>query len=419
MLGTPKKPRTPPLDSSRSALEFLHRLLVLPAEEQTNLEGVLKGLSAAFAATAAGLATFPEGVPLCAHPARMDDCGLPMEDLLSLLNHQSAIDNPQSKSGALTVSRRSGGSCLFTLMGTPERGGWLLWLEDDNRTHWNESEAALLVLAGQILAHRLMREESPAPWVVQLERGSRRQRMEAAAHIVRRLAHDFGNFLTGILGFSQLSLAHQAASSAPLRDYLTEIHRSAQTGAHYIDQLRLFARRQARRSHAEQGNEERGNLAHVLAEVRSEWRDDVQLTLHLPVDLPAVAVDSEALRQVLAVILDNAREAIAGAGVIDISARMVQVNAWQACKLFGYVRPGPHLEIRIADNGSGLTPEAQRQLFAEPFFSTKPRKRGFGLAMAYGILSAYRGGLELLSRPEGGTIARLIVPVAPRANVVG
>jgi len=118
----------------------------------------------------------------------------------------------------------------------------------------------------------------------------------------------------------------------------------------------------------------------------------------------------------LAILLDNACEAISGAGVIDVSARRVQVNAWQAGKLFGDVQPGPHLEIRVADNGSGLTPEAQRQLFAEPFFSTKPRKRGLGLAMAYGILSAHRSGLELLPRPEGGTIARLVVPTAPGAT---
>ncbi len=80
--------------------------------------------------------------------------------------------------------------------------------------------------------------------------------------------------------------------------------------------------------------------------------------------------------------------------------------------MFGDVRPGDTSEITVADTGSGLTPEAQRQLFLEPFFSTKPRKRGFGLAIAYGILTAHRGGLELLPRPESGTIARVVLPVS-------
>ncbi len=262
-------------------------------------------------------------------------------------------------------------------------------------------------------------EESPA-WAVQLDRAVRRQQMQAAAQIVRRLAHDFGNVLTGILGFSELALSDKDASRSPLHEYLSEIHRAAQNGAQYTNQLRLFARRQANCYRC-------SSLARVLAELSEKWREtsgeksvpssqahraDVQLRLHLPNDLPAVAMEPEPLRQVLTIVLDNAHEAIMCAGVIDVSAQTVQLSAEEAAELIGDVRPGEHLEICVADNGVGLTPEAQRQLFAESFFSTKSRKRGFGLAMAYGILSAYRGGLELAPRLEGGTIARLIVPIA-------
>jgi CheY-like chemotaxis protein len=162
----------------------------------------------------------------------------------------------------------------------------------------------------------------------------------------------------------------------------------------------------------------------VLAEEEKRLRPlldaSMQFKVHVPGDVPDVAIEAEPLRQALSIVLDNSREAITGPGNIDVSAQTVQVNAWQAREFIGDVHPGTHLEIRVSDSGSGLTPEAQRQLFAEPFFSTKPRKRGFGLAMAYGILSAHRGGLELVRRPEGGTIARLIVPAAevsvPRAS---
>ena len=420
MIGTPTSLETPLLDSNQAALELIHRLLILPAEEQANLDELLEELSAAFTATAAGLATFPECVPLCVHPAPIDDSKSMIEDLKSWLNQQFAARNAQSTGGTLTVPRRAGGSCLLTLLGTPERGGWLLWLEDDGRTVWSACEAGLLVMAGQALMYRWARDERTTPWSVQLDRGIRRQRMEAAAQIVRRLAHDFGNILTGILGFSELALADKDASRSPLHEYLNEVLRGAQSGAQYTNQLRLFGRRQANSTRC-------CNLAKVLTELSDKGRatggenteqsalgscPDVQLKLHLPDDPPDIAVDAESLRQVLTIVLDNAREAMVSAGVIDVSARTVQVNAGQAGALFGDVRPGKHLEIRIADNGAGLPPEVQRQLFAEPFFSTKSRKRGFGLAMAYGILSAHRGGLELLPRLEGGTIARLIVPVA-------
>ncbi len=424
MIGTPTSLETPLLDSNRSALEFIHRLLILPAEEQANLDELLEELSAAFTATAAGLATFPECVPLCLHADTVDDSKSMIDDLKSWLNQQFAINNLQSTGRALIVPRRAGGSCLLTLLGTPERGGWLLWLEDNSRTVWSKCEAALLGMAGQALMCHLTRDEKPTPWAVQLDRGIRRQRMEAAAQIVRRLAHDFGNILTGILGFSELALTDKDSSRSPLHEYLSEVLRGAQSGAQYTNQLRLFGRRQA--------NSNRScNLAKVLTELSDKWRTmegekieqsaiasraEVQLKLHLPNELPDVAVETEALRQVLIIVLDNAREAIVNAGVIDVSARTVQVNAGEASALFGDVQPGKHLEIRVADNGAGLPPEVQRQLFAEPFFSTKSRKRGFGLAMAYGILSAYRGGLELLPRLEGGTIARLVLPVAAVAG---
>jgi signal transduction histidine kinase len=407
MLDTPTGLQKPPLDSSRSALDLVHRLLILPSEEHTKLDGLLDELTTAFGATTAGLATFPEGAPLCYQSSSPG--GSRNEAFPPWRDQPDVIERLPHTHTALTLARDAGGSCLLTLLGTLEHGSWVLWLEAEDRSPWSDSEAALLQMVGQALSHRLVRDETPTPWAVQLDRSIRRQRMDAAARVVRRLSHDFGNILTGILGFSELALAHPAASDSPLYDFLSEVHRGAQSGTQYTDQLRLFARRQTAITRS-------SSLASVLAEFSREWRTaapvDFRLELNLPDDLPPIAVEAASLRQVLAVVLENAREAIVGAGVIDVSAQSIQLDAGEASKLIGDVRPGTHLEIRIADRGNGLTPEARRQLFAEPFFSTKPRKRGFGLATAYGILSAHRGGMELLSRPEGGTIARLVVPVA-------
>lgn len=248
-----------------------------------------------------------------------------------------------------------------------------------------------------------------AHWAARLDHVLRQQRLEAATRVVRRLAHDFGNVLTGILGFSELALGLPLAADSPLKAYITEVHRSAQNGASYTNQLRLFARRQsyANRSCV---------LAAVLSEEEKRLRSaagiELNLRIEVPADLPAAAVDAEHLRPVLAVLLDNARDAVGGIGNITVSARLVQLDEEQSRTLFGEVRPGAHLEITVTDSGRGLTPDAERQLFAEPFFSTKARKGGFGLATAYGILAAHRGGIELHNRPEGGACARIVVPAA-------
>jgi signal transduction histidine kinase/CheY-like chemotaxis protein len=407
MPDTLTAPVAPLLHSSRSPLDFIHRLLIAPAEEQNDLTGLLNELSAVFDASGAGLATFPEGVPLCIHPSP------PQESLteaaLPWRAQPDVIDRLPQTRGALTIPRPAGGSFLVSVLGMPDCGGWVLWLEDACRTHWRETESSLLILVGHALTHRLTQGDTLPPWAMQLNRALRRQRMDAAARLVRRLAHDFGNVLTGILGFSELALAQQLDPNSTLHAYLTEVHRSAKNGADYTDQLRLFARRQTSSNRS-------CNLAAVLAEeearVQPSLGPDVQLKLDVAANLPAVLMESVPLKHVLAIVLDNAREAIVVSGVINVSVRSVQLSAVEVRSLFGDVRPGTHLEIRVADNGSGLTTEAQRQLFTEPFFSTKARKRGFGLAMAYGILSAHRGGLELFRRPEGGTIARIVLPVA-------
>src|SRR5262249_11169930 len=86
--------------------------------------------------------------------------------------------------------------------------------------------------------------------------------------------------------------------------------------------------------------------------------------------------------------------------------------------LYGNGRPGSQVEVAIADTGIGMTPEVQRRLFSEPFFTTKPRRRGFGLATAYGILHAHKGGLRLYAGGEGGVVARVLLPVAPAPSVL-
>jgi signal transduction histidine kinase/CheY-like chemotaxis protein len=405
MQGTPAVAKAPPHDSSRSAVDFVHRLLAAPPTGWPDLSGLLGELAAAFTAPAAGLATLPEGTVLGIHPVPATPS---LREIASPLREQpDLLDRLRHTRTALTVSLSTGGSLLVAALGTPERDGWILWIEDSGRPEWTEGEEAALWLAGQTLSRWMTADEKVPRWAVQLDRGVRQERLEAAARLVGRLAHDFGNVLTGILGFSELALSQSVTPDTPLHAYLTEVYRAAQNGGQYINRLRLFARRQTSSNRS-------CNLTAILAEEETRLRpllgNNVRLQLELTENLPAATAEAEHLRQVLAVLLDNAREAIADTGSITVSARPVSLSAADARSLFGTARAGEHLEITIADDGTGLTPEAERQLFTEPFFTSKPRKRGFGLAIAYGLLAANQGGIEFVRRGERGTIARVVVP---------
>ncbi len=98
------------------------------------------------------------------------------------------------------------------------------------------------------------------------------------------------------------------------------------------------------------------------------------------------------------------------AGAVSVSVRSVQLSDDDCLDLYGDAHPGPHVEIAVADAGPGLGADASRRLFAEPFFSAKPRRRGFGLAVAYGIVHAHHGGLRLRPGASGGVVAEVYLP---------
>ena len=389
-------------DASRSALEYVHGLLCQPAAAP-GLDGLLAGLAAAFAASGAGLAVLPSGKVLHRRPRGNDRP--PWDDDAEL------VGRVLRETAALAVVR-PGGGLLLTAVRLPGRPDWLLWLEADaRRDAWTAAESAALALAGQALGRVLESGRGDARWAAALERAARQQGLEMAARVAARLAHDFGNVLTGIIGFCDLSLALKGPADSQMGRYLRELQRCAQNGAQLTHLLRLFSRRQAGNVHpCETGAVAAEEAARVAAPdgsfaVRAAAADG----------LPPAAIDAGQLRQILAVLLENARDAMQGAGTAVLSLRQVELSADDCLELYGDARPGPHVEVAVTDAGPGLDAETAGRLFAEPFFSAKPRRRGFGLAVAYGILHAHHGGIRLRPGAAGGTVAEAYLPAAAPA----
>ncbi len=243
----------------------------------------------------------------------------------------------------------------------------------------------------------------------QQERAARQELLEQAALLSRRLAHDFGNVLTPIIGFCELALAQGNVSASVLLRYLAEINRSAQGGSQLTQQLQAFSRRQPAANPL-------GSLTTVLDEEETRLRTlengTVRCQVQVVPDLPPVALDQEALRQIVAALLDNAREAIGPNGSITVAAQAVVLSEADCHDYYGTLHPGPHVLLCVQDTGPGLSEEAQRRLFVEPFYTSKARRRGFGLSVAYGLLSAHHGGLDVSNAPAGGAIASVLLPVA-------
>jgi two-component system, LuxR family, sensor kinase FixL len=123
------------------------------------------------------------------------------------------------------------------------------------------------------------------------------------------------------------------------------------------------------------------------------------ISIKVSADLPDISViaDKIEIQQVLLNLLRNAIEAVAGQ------------ERREVCLLIE--SRGDAIQISIIDNGPGLPDEVRAKLF-RPFVSTKKTGMGVGLAICHTIISAHNGRLWAEENPTGGTIFRLMLPVA-------
>jgi signal transduction histidine kinase len=111
--------------------------------------------------------------------------------------------------------------------------------------------------------------------------------------------------------------------------------------------------------------------------------------------LPPVRADSDLVVQVLLGLLANAADAVPRGGEVTLEA---------------HARPGV-VEIGVADSGPGI-PESLRGRVFEPFFTTRDKGTGLGLAVARQIIEAHDGRIEVGERPGGGARFRISLPEA-------
>jgi two-component system cell cycle sensor histidine kinase/response regulator CckA len=295
------------------------------------------------------------------------------------------------------------GEWLIAAVMVPERDEPLAAWAHRTGKGWTEHDAWQWALAGQALARWHFAGAIKSATVA-----AQQNRLEMTAVIVRRLVHEFGNLLTGIMGFTELAQA-RVAPEDPLATYLTEVMQSAHHGADWIRRLHRFCQRNTAfiwPTHLAGlllANETRSQSLGIL----QQWVIDV------PADLPLLQIDAGSLQAIVQELQNNAREATNDKGTLSVQARVRNMTAADCQNTLGALRPGECVEITFVDDGPGFSAEARAKLFRDVFFSSKPRHRGAGLLVVYGILQRFNGGLavELDAKTTGATV-RVYLPIA-------
>lgn len=220
----------------------------------------------------------------------------------------------------------------------------------------------------------------------------RSQKLAAWSEMARQVAHEIKNPLTPIKLSAQMM---ERAWRDRREDFDAILGESLTSIGEQVEILRRIAQEFSQFGRRAELTLERVDLGGLLAEILAPYRDTLQVDWQGPTVL-AVRADREALRKVLLNLVENAREAMEGAGKLEIA-------------LAGDAESGGELALR--DHGSGIPEEALGRLF-EPYFSTKTRGTGLGLAISAQLVEEMGGRLRLENHPGGGAVARLALPSA-------
>jgi hypothetical protein len=237
------------------------------------------------------------------------------------------------------------------------------------------------------------------------------RRLEAVGALAGGVAHDFNNRLAVMLTFTELAL-HDLESANPVREHILEIKIAAERAALLTRQLLVFARRQLVSPRPLDVGDVIASMQTMLGRTLGEH---IELEVEAAPGLwPAIA-DPSQIEQIVLDLSINARDAMPTSGRLTIDSSNVVLDEDYVSR-HPEASAGPHVRVRFADTGTGMTSEIAARA-VEPFFTTKPvgYGTGLGLAAVYGIVKQAGGHLMLLTAPDMGTTVELFFP-ATRAR---
>jgi len=233
------------------------------------------------------------------------------------------------------------------------------------------------------------------------------QKMEAIGQLAGDVAHDFGNLLQVIMGYSEPSL-----TSVFNRDMLCEciekIRKAGERAATLTRQLLAFSRKQTLQMQVISLNSPVADMGKVL---KRFIRENIELVTELSPEIMPVRADPGQIEQVIMNLVINARDAMPEGGRLTIRTENVVLDEEQ-CKSLPESRPGRFVCLSVSDTGTGMSKEILQRVF-EPFFTTKePGKgTGLGLSIVYGIVKQHDGWINVYSEPGKGATFKVYIPI--------
>ncbi|MGJ3242765.1 MAG: ATP-binding protein [Opitutales bacterium] len=225
------------------------------------------------------------------------------------------------------------------------------------------------------------------------------QKRESIGLMAGGIAHDFNNILTGILG--NISLARDCVNP---REQVATILKAAEMATH---RARHLTQQMLSLTRSGPPVRKRTSLLSLVEECRALMLSGTscRCVVEPGEDLWVAEIDENQISQVINNLMVNAVQAMPDGGGLRIRLDNEEVTGVRGIP----IEPGPYLRLAITDEGSGIPSDKLSRIF-DPYFTTKEKGSGLGLATAYTLVRQHGGHIEVDSEPGVGTTFTLYLP---------
>jgi signal transduction histidine kinase len=232
--------------------------------------------------------------------------------------------------------------------------------------------------------------------------GLRARELEALGRLSGHVAHDFNNVLTVVSANTEILLMELRMPGAGLdperlESSLAQVQTAARRGVTLTRRLLTFGRSNAPLPRA--GLDVAQAIRDLEEPLAARLPDGVELRVLCQDDAGQVRAEAHRLEELLSILIENAADSLPDGGAVTLGLR---------------ARPDSReIEMSVSDEGEGMSEQTQARLF-EPYFTTRTtgEHRGFGLAMAHGIVQRLDGRFEVESERRRGSTFRVVLPRA-------
>ena len=252
-------------------------------------------------------------------------------------------------------------------------------------------------------------EERTAQLDTTREKLAQSERMASLGRLAATVAHEINNPVAGILNLAKLMLriVHDdgipAERVAEVKRYLTLVASETGRVGRIVSDLLMFSRQ----SRPVIAPVDLANLVESTLAVMAHRFVSRNVTVQRELaNLPKVPCDAQQIQQVLVNLVVNAVEAVNVDSTIVVRTRLDA--------------EGGRVALEVIDQGPGIAPEHRARIF-DPFFTTKEHGKalGLGLAVAYGIVQAHDGTIDVTSTVGQGTQFCVWLPLRPAETATG